>query len=190
MAGAALTFKPVNAATRADFEAVFEGPGGPKYCWCMVYRVTAEEGRADSAAGRKRQMLGRIDGGVPVGLVGYHGGEPVAWVSIAPKDTYRRLGGPEPEAGENIWSLACMYVRRRLRGEGLAHQLIAAAVQHARAEGATAVEAYPVAPGAPSYRLMGFVPAFERAGFTELGMAGTRRHVVRLTLRRASRGKR
>jgi hypothetical protein len=44
------------------------------------------------------------------------------------------------------------------------------------------VEAYPVAPDAPSYRFMGFVPVFEEAGFAEVGRAGTRRHVMRLSL--------
>ena len=44
------------------------------------------------------------------------------------------------------------------------------------------IEAYPVDPASPSYRFMGFIPAFERAGFTEIGTAGTRRHIMRLTI--------
>ncbi|MHB1109111.1 MAG: GNAT family N-acetyltransferase [Devosia sp.] len=179
---AALTFKPVTKATKADFEALFDGPGGPKNCWCMVWRATPEEGRGTGGEVRKQQMLGRIDRNLPVGLIGYAEGRPVAWVSIAPKQTYRRLGGPEPEEDEKIWSLACMYLRRQFRGQGLGHELIKAAVGQARKNGATAVEAYPVAPDAPSYRFMGFVPAFEQAGFEEIGTAGTRRHVMRLTL--------
>jgi len=75
-----------------------------------------------------------------------------------------------------------MFVRRDCRGRGLAHELIAAAVEQARKRGATAVEAYPVDPDSPSYRYMGFVPAFRRAGFAEIGMAGSRRHVMRLFL--------
>jgi predicted GNAT family acetyltransferase len=81
-----------------------------------------------------------------------------------------------------------MYIPRVLRGRGLAHALIAAAADYARREGATAVEAYPVDPESPSYRFMGFVSAFEAAGFTEVGMAGSRRHVMRLTLSDAGRG--
>lgn len=180
MAETKLTFRPVTAETKADFVAVFEGPGGPKYCWCMAWRATKEELKDTKGPSRKKQMLSRIDGGVPVGLVGYLEGEPVAWVSIAPKDTYLRLGGPETKPGEVVWSLACMYARRKLRGQGLAHQLIAAAVRHARKEGATIVEAYPVAPDSPSYRFMGFIGAFEAAGFEEIEMAGSRRHVMRL----------
>lgn len=179
---AVLTFKPVTKATRADFEALFDGPGGPKNCWCMVWRATNDEGRGTSGEVRREQMLGRIDTNVPVGLIGYADGEPVAWVSIAPKKTYRRLGGPEPEDGEKVWSLACMYMRRKIRGQGLGHLLIKAAIAQARKQGATAVEAYPVSPDAPSYRFMGFVPAFEKAGFSHVEMAGTRRHVMRLTL--------
>jgi GNAT superfamily N-acetyltransferase len=175
-----LRFAPVTTATRADFEALFGRPGSPRHCWCMVWRATPQEGRGTPGDVRRAQMLGRIDQGTPVGLIAYERDEPVGWVSIAPKSSHRRLGGPEPADSENVWSLVCMFMIRRLRGRGLAHQLIAAAVGYAKAEGATHIEAYPVAADAPSYRFMGFVPAFERAGFTEIGMAGTRRHVMRL----------
>jgi GNAT superfamily N-acetyltransferase len=178
-----LSFKPVSQATRSDFIAVFDGPGGPKYCWCMAWRQTNAEVKDSAGPSRRKQMLGRIDAGTPVGLVGYVDGEPVAWVSIAPHETYRELGGPAAEPEERIWSIVCMYARRALRGHGLAHQMIAAAVKHARQSGASVVEAYPVDPDSPSYRHMGFVPAYESAGFREISRAGTRRHVMRLTLR-------
>jgi GNAT superfamily N-acetyltransferase len=184
-----LRFEPVTAADHAGFEALFDAPGGPKSCWCMVWRATAVERQESRGAPRRRQMLGRIDAGVPVGLIGFDGDEPVAWVSVAPRDTYRPLGAPAATAGERVWSLVCMYVTRRLRGEGIGDQLISAAAGHAAARGATVLEAYPVEPDAPSYRFMGFVPAFERAGFVEVGRAGARRHVMRLTLSTPSAGK-
>jgi len=124
-------------------------------------------------------MKSRIMDGTTVGLVGYLEGEPVAWVSIAPRETYRELGGPEAEDGEKIWSLACMYVHRKLRGEGHGIELIEAATAYARKRGGTVLEAYPVDPKSPSYRFMGFVPAFERLGFKAIGKAGSRRHVMR-----------
>jgi GNAT superfamily N-acetyltransferase len=101
-------------------------------------------------------------------------------VSVAPRETYRNLGGPPAEPGDSIWSIVCFYVPRKRRGEGLVHRLIAAAVGHAWSRGATIVEAYPVPPDAPSYRFMGFVPVFERAGFVDTGPAGVRRRVMRL----------
>jgi GNAT superfamily N-acetyltransferase len=179
---ATLEVRPVMQANRAEFEAFFSAPGAPHYCWCMVWRRTSAEAKTNDPASRKRQMLARIADGVPVGVIAYAAGEAVGWVSVAPRETYRNLGGPEAEAGERIWSIACFYVPRKKRGEGLVRRLIAAAVAHAQREGATVVEAYPVPADAPSYRFMGFVPVFAEAGFTDVGMAGKRRHVMRLVV--------
>jgi predicted GNAT family acetyltransferase len=175
-----LAFRPVTRETRGEFEAFFNSPGAPKFCWCMVWRRSSAEAKKNDPANRKRQMMKRIADGTPVGLLAYHGKDAVGWVSIAPRDSYRNLGGPEAKAGEVIWSIACFFVPRKLRGEGMVRDLIAGAVAYAKNEGATIVEAYPVPPDAPSYRFMGFIPVFEEAGFTDEGMAGVRRHVMRL----------
>jgi GNAT superfamily N-acetyltransferase len=174
-----LTFKPVTRGRSNDFESLFEAKGGPKYCWCMAWRPIPGKRQDSTPADRKKLMLDNIARGTPVGLLGYDAGEAVAWVSIAPRDTYLPLGGPDAEDGQTIWSLACMFIRRDHRGEGLAHQLIDAATKYARKRGADIIEAYPVAPDAPSYRYMGFVPAFDAAGYRQVGKAGTRRHVMR-----------
>jgi len=145
----------------------------------MVWRATSEEAKHTDGASRKAAMARRIAAGMPVGLLGYLDEEPVAWCSIAPRSTYRRLVDDE-SSDEGVWSLACFFVIRRLRGQGITQRIIAAAIEHAKSKGASIVEAYPVAPDSPSYRFMGFVPAFEIAGFCEVGRAGTRRHVFRL----------
>jgi GNAT superfamily N-acetyltransferase len=186
---AVLRFKPVTKSTKDDFIAVFEGKGGPSYCWCMAFRSTKEELKTNTKETRRERILGRIDRRVPVGLVGYLNGEPVAWVSVAPKETYVRLGGPEPEEGDKVWSLACMYLRRTHRRKGLGHELIDAAIAEAKKRGATVLEAYPVDPKSPSYLFMGFVPNFEAKGFAEVARAGTRRHVMQLRLTHGTRAK-
>jgi GNAT superfamily N-acetyltransferase len=86
------------------------------------------------------------------------------------------------ERPEQVWSLVCFFIRRELRGQGLTKQVIEAAVQCAEKRGATVVEAYPVDPGSPSYRFMGYVQTFIAAGFRVVGRAGTRRHVMRREL--------
>jgi GNAT superfamily N-acetyltransferase len=177
-----LTFRPVDRATVADFEAFFSSPGAPKFCWCMVWRRSSAEAKSNDGESRKRQMFWRIAEGVPVGLLAYDGEKPVAWVSVAPRETYRNLGGPEAESGEVIWSIVCFFVTRKRRGEGMTRRLIAAAIDHARENGATMVEAYPVDVDAPSYRFMGFVPVFAAAGFSDVGRAGARRHVMHYAL--------
>jgi predicted GNAT family acetyltransferase len=181
----ALVYRPVDKETWPDFEALFEASGAPKYCWCMVWRRTPAEAKDHDGPHRKRQMRQRVDGGVPVGLLAYDGETPVGWVSIAPRDTYRKLGGPEAAKGESVWSIVCFFVPRERRGEGMVRRLIAAAIDHARAGGATIVEAYPVEEASPSYRFMGFVSVFADAGFAEVGRAGSRRHVMRLKVERS-----
>ena len=96
----------------------------------------------------------------------------------APRDDRGRHRRPD-----TLWSITCFFVPRQYRGLGVASRLIKAAVAHAKAHGAQTVEAYPVDPASPSYRFMGFVPAFERERFRETGRLGTRRHVYRRRLR-------
>ena len=119
---------------------------------------------------------------MPIGILGYLGGEPVAWCSIAPRSTYRRLvRNDSPDEG--VWSIVCFFVLRSLRGHGIARKMIDAAVEYTRARGASVIEAYPVDPDSPSYRFMGFVSMFKEAGFREMGRVGTRRHVMRLDIK-------
>jgi GNAT superfamily N-acetyltransferase len=174
-----IVFREVTPERWPDFERLFQCRGGPKSCWCMVWRATPEEGRHRDAASRKAAMARRIASGTTVGLLGYLDEEPVAWCSVAPRSTYRRLiddGGSD----QGIWSIACFFAVRRLRGQGITQRIIAAAVDFARSQGALIVEAYPVDPESPSYRFMGFVSTFKAAEFCEVGCAGRRRHVFRL----------
>ena len=177
-----LTFHEVDQSRWADFERLFESRGSPKYCWCMVWRATPVEAKHTDGASRKAAMAGRISSGVPVGLLGYIDEEPVAWCSVAPRSTFRRLvddGSPD----EGIWSITCFFVIRRLRGQGITQRIIQAAVDTARSHGASIVEAYPVDADSHSYRFMGFKAVFEKAGFAEVGRAGTRRHVMQLRVK-------
>jgi len=177
-----LSFREVDRSTWADFERLFEARGGPKYCWCMAWRATPEKARLHDGPSRKKAMRKRVQAGVPVGILAYRDGQPVAWCSIAPRSTYRPLGGPEEAPGENVWSLVCFFVPRPLRGQGLVRLLIREAEAYARRNGATILEAYPVDPESPSYRFMGYVETFWAAGYREVGRAGSRRHIFRKTL--------
>ncbi|MBM3507317.1 MAG: GNAT family N-acetyltransferase [Alphaproteobacteria bacterium] len=168
------TFREGDERTRRDFERLFEGRGGPKHFWCMAWRPIPVAVRTGPASGRKRAIRKAVREGVPVGILGYDAGEPVAWCSVAPRSTYRPLGGPPARDESKVWPIVCFFVRRDLRGQGLGPQLLDAAIATARRHGATIVEAYPVAPDAPSYRHMGFVPMFAAAGFKKVGVFGVR----------------
>jgi GNAT superfamily N-acetyltransferase len=179
-----LEFLEVDHERWGDLARLFDGRGGPKSCWCMVWRATAAEAKRTDGASRRSALRSRVEKGLPIGLLAYVHGEPMGWCSIAPRGTYRALGGPQDFADDPnaVWSLVCLFVRREFRGQGVTRQLLTAAIAHARQRGARVIEAYPVDPNSPSYRFMGFVGLFEAAGFEEIGLAGARRHVMRLKL--------
>ena len=59
----------------------------------------------------KEAMRRRVADGGRVGLLAYVNGEPAAWCSVAPRETFVRLGGVE-QPGEDpgaVWSLTCFY---------------------------------------------------------------------------------
>lgn len=184
MKGIALTFRNVDQSNWDDFARLFESRGGPKNCWCMVWRAMPAGGKSTGSKGRRQALHARVTSGVPIGILAYADAVPVGWCSIAPRSTYRRLGGPDdyPDEPGTVWSLACFFIKREFRGRSISSQLLQEAISHARKRGARIVEAYAVSPDSPSYRFMGFVGLFKKFGFEMIGMAGMRRHVMRLKL--------
>ncbi len=177
------SFRDVTQGTWDDFARLFDGKGGPKACWCMAWRPADQSVRRGPGEGRRQAMKSRVDDKVPVGILAYADNEPVGWCSVAPRETYRPLGGPDvTEPVERVWSVVCFFVKREWRDHGLMGALLEEAIGHARHHGATVLEAYPVDPDSPSYRFMGFVDRFAQAGFVKVGKAGQRRHVMRLAL--------
>lgn len=171
-----ITIKPVNQDNWADFETLFQSKGAPSCCWCAAWRMSDKElGAADSVI-KKEFMRRHILSGIPVGLLAYSEGAPVAWCSVAPRETYRKLGGDA--ALKNVWSIACFFIKKEFRGKWLVSCLIDEAKTYARENGAAYLEAFPVEPESPSYRHMGFIKIFNKAGFVYTHMAGTRRHVM------------
>lgn len=61
--------------------------------------------------------------------------------------------------------------------------MLCAAIEHAKRKGAEVVEGYPVDSDSPSYRHMGFVSMFRKKGFSDHGLQGTRRHIMRLPVK-------
>lgn len=185
-----IVFREVDRETWPAFVGLFESRGGPKSCWCMVWRSTAAEAKQPDGANRRAAIQSRVDAGTPIGILGYCRGSAMAWCSIAPRSTYRPLGGLEAATAETVWSLTCFFIKREFRGQGLVEEVLRAAIGYAARNGATVVEAYPVDADSPSYRFMGFVEIFRKAGFQEVGRAGLRRHVMRLPITSAAKQER
>jgi GNAT superfamily N-acetyltransferase len=176
-----LTFYPVNLDRWSDFVELFESRGGPHYCWCTRWRTVDMQGKKSDKEEKKASMKARVNAGIPVGILAYLDQRPIAWCSVAPRDTYRLLGGDKTKTG--VWSVACFFVCRTFRNTGISSRLLAAAIDYAKQNGARYVEAYPVDPDSPSYRFMGFRQVFERHYFVYLKRLGKRRHLMILDLK-------
>ena len=125
-----IRFTEVTRSTRADFENLFEQPGGPKYCWCMAWRHLENREHASNDE-RRRAMMALIEAGTPVGIVAHAEGKTVGWCSVAPRETYRKLSQAQDDSEAGVWSIVCFYVPRASRGRGLASALLDAAIDHA-----------------------------------------------------------
>ena len=193
--------RPADEATWEDLAAIFGTRGPGSQCWCQRYRL----GRGESFGGfpaeeRAARLRDQTDcdnpgSGTTSGLVAYDvsrdPAEPVGWCAVAPRSSYDGLvrvfrvpweGRDEDRADDSVWAVTCLFVRAGHRRRGVSRALAAAAVDHARAGGARAVEAYPITRtdviGEELH--VGTVATFEAAGLVEVARPGTRRVVMRL----------
>ena len=91
-------------------------------------------------------MARLVRGGREPGLLAYADGVAVGWVAIAPREEYEPLlRSPQyrpRDDDDGVWSVVCFTVDKPARGSGAAGALLEAAVAHACAHGASAVEGY------------------------------------------------
>jgi GNAT superfamily N-acetyltransferase len=133
------------------------------------------------------QALAALD--PPPGLIAYRDdGTPVGWVSLGPRADFARLRqSPVMKAvdGQPVWSIVCFVVPPAYRNQGVAHALLAGAVEWARARGVALLEAYPVdlavTPDADAL-WFGTRSMLAAAGFAEVARRKPGRPVMRLAL--------
>jgi GNAT superfamily N-acetyltransferase len=157
-------------------------------CWCMWWRQTAKEYDRDHGAPNREAMRALVAEGREPGLLAYRAGEPVGWVSVAPREELGRLDrsrvlGRVDE--EEVWSIVCFYIHRSHRRSGVGTVLLEAALGRAGKRGARWLEAYPVdldattAKKASAELFTGTLAMFEEAGFEEVARRSPARPVVR-----------
>jgi GNAT superfamily N-acetyltransferase len=133
----------------ADFDDVraLVGPKRPdaNVCWCLSYRIPSKLNNELSGTERGAYVAQLLRDG-PLGVLAYDGDKPVGWAAVAPRaDTTFATSRRIPHVDDlPVWSLWCIRVRPGHRGGGISHALIEGAIEHARAGGAPALEAYPL----------------------------------------------
>jgi GNAT superfamily N-acetyltransferase len=186
---------PATAERWPDVVALLGGPT-ERGCWCQSWRGPIRSADPDAPDDNRSRLERQVrDGPYAPGVVAYLDGEPVGWCGLGPRDAMPRLARSRtiPRIDDvAVWSIGCFVVRPGFRRRGVARALLLGAVDHARASGAPAVEAYPIDPGAArvssSFGFVGFTSMFEAAGFRRIALtdahsAGLPRWLVRLDLR-------
>jgi GNAT superfamily N-acetyltransferase len=194
-----ITVRPANVASWEDIQAVFGTRGAAAVCWCQRYKLAPREGFATFPAEERAMRLreqtsaGHPGAAETTGLVAYLDGEPVGWCAVEPRSAYSGLrrvyrtpweGRDEDKADETVWAVTCVFVRAGYRKRGIAYALAAAAVEHARARGARALEAYPMRTEIGEVTWdeihVGAQSIFATAGMREVSRPGIRRAVMRI----------
>ena len=187
----------IRPATKFGDVKVMLGPkrADANVCWCLSYRLPSSKENRDlvgKARGERVRKLVRQS--TPPGVLAYDGDEVVGWAAVHPRaDTSFAHNRKIPHVDDlDVWSVWCIRVRPGHRGAGISHDLLAGAVEFARANGAPAIEGYPVDNQGARVDLtmayVGTVSLFQRAGFTKASptdsmLAGFPRVVMRLDLR-------
>lgn len=174
--------RPIAPANLADLDRFSSEHGKFRYCSCMRWRMTSGQYRCSTKESRVAALADLVCQGRPVGVLAYADLTPVGWCSIAPRETYgalERFRALPRIDDQPVWSVVCFFVDRRFRGRNVTLELLRAAVDYARSQGARVVEGYPVEPGPRSYTYMGAPSTFKAAGFSDVTPPGSTRLVMR-----------
>ena len=180
---------PATADRWDDLQALFGERGAFGGCWCMFNRQSTKEFGELRYEPNRAALRRLVHRGPAPGLLAYEAGVPVGWVAIGPREEYGRIQRSrvtKPVDDTPVWSITCFVIHRKHRGRGVATAWLDAAVEFAKANGAEAVEGYPVEPRKDEmpdiYAYMGLASMFTKAGFTEIARRSETRPLMRKTL--------
>ncbi len=167
----------VRPATVFEDVKTMVGPKRPdaNVCWCLSYRLTSSKANRELVGPERGQRVHQLmQQSPPPGVLAYDDGEVVGWAAVHPRaDTSFARNRKIPHVDDlDVWSVWCIRVRPGHPNEGTSHHLLAGAVEFARANGAVAIEGYPLDnKGAridPTMAYVGTMALFEKAGFAKV----------------------
>lgn len=197
LGAAAIRVVPADEASWEDLQTVFGRRGQAQQCQCQRYKLRPEESftsfPTEERAHRLRQQTGSDDPAADrtSGLLAYAGDEPAGWCAVEPRPAYPGLvrssqvpwaGRSQDRSDPTVWAVTCLFTRAGFRKRGVSRTLVAASVEHARRNGARAVEAYPITTTkvVAEELHVGLERVFAAAGFTVVSRPTTRRCVMRI----------
>jgi GNAT superfamily N-acetyltransferase len=183
-----LSFHPLTQKLWRDFELLFGAHGACGGCWCMYWKLRGKDYSANVGDNARQMQKSVVDAKIVPGLIAYSEGYPVGWIAVEPRSEYPRLAHSrtlKPVDAQEVWSITCFFVEKKHRRKGITVELLKAAVDHAKKQGARIVEGYPVdvkKKEAPPFIFTGTASAFRQAGFEEVARNAPARPIFRFEI--------
>lgn len=184
-----MRIEPLTNERIDDLATLFGADRSASGCWCMWFIVRVKDYHANGPAGNERRFRTlAADDPHPLGLVAYRDGAPVGWSALGPRARFARAARTPTMAStiraedDEVWLAPCVFVAAQARGRGVARAMVAATVDHARASGAKALEAFPTAGSkmTGADRQVGTEHLFASAGLRVIDRPSSNRVLMRI----------
>ena len=183
-----LSFHPLTQKLWRDFELLFGQHGACGGCWCMHWKLRGKEYSGNTGDSARQMQKSIVDAKTVPGLLAYSEGYPVGWVAVEPRGAYPKLEHSrtlKPVDDQEVWSITCFFVEKKLRRKGITVELLKAAIDHVKKNNGKIVEGYPVdvQKNEPApFIFTGTAAAFSQAGFKEVMRNSPTRPIFRYVI--------
>jgi len=182
---------PLTSERWADLEELFGENGACGGCWCMWWRLKRSEFERQKGEGNRKALKKIVDSGRIPGILAYAKGQPIAWCSVAPRETYPTLERSRTLKrvdDKPVWSVVCFFVAKPFRRKGVTTKLLRAAIDYVGKQGGKILEGYPVEPKkakiADTFAYTGLASTFRKAGFVEALRRSETRPMMRYMIKK------
>ena len=189
---APVAIEPLTADRLGDLGSLFGTNATTRGCYCTWFLIPSKECQAGWGGANRATFEARAGAEtLPLGLLAYADGTPVGWCATGPRARYARaLRSPvlrqrDPVEDEPVWLVPCFFVRVGFRRQGIMRQLLTSAVDLAAANGASAIEGFPLSGEkrrGSGEAYLGVEPLFAECGFTVIDRPTPSRALMRLEL--------
>jgi GNAT superfamily N-acetyltransferase len=187
------TCKEISPRSWPDFERLFGENGACGGCWCQWWRLPRGGKLWDETKGARAKRMTKklIADGKMTGLLAYDGDKAVGWCSYGPRTAFPRIDRSKAYARDDIdgvWSINCFFIDRNYRRQGMAREMLRAAIRFMKRRKVKTAEAYPVTLTKdgkqlpPAFSYTGPLKIFEDEGFEIIQRLSPSRPLVRKKL--------
>jgi GNAT superfamily N-acetyltransferase len=180
----AYSTRALDESTWDAFAALVEANNGIfGGCWCMGFHPEGV-GKDTTAAINRERKLRRVREGTAHAALVFDGDECVGWCQFGPPDELPRIKSraayEKRRAVLPDWRIACCYVGKGHRRQGVAGAALLGALELIARLGGGTVEGYPEDAGSvpAGFLYNGALSSYEALGFTRDRMIGKHRWVV------------